>query len=106
MPSVTVRLHEHLIEQVEFVNEPAKPAIAEPAEPTEPPSETVGELGTGFGEELGDDAVASGHGAADVGGAIDNNFGTVNVGTSTFLGNTPDSIVGGYNDLGGNTGLP
>jgi hypothetical protein len=43
--------------------------------------------------------------AAD-GGAIFNRGGTVNVGTSTFFGNSPDNIVGGYNDLGGNTGLP
>jgi hypothetical protein len=30
----------------------------------------------------------------------------VNVGTSTFLGNSPDNIVGGFTDLGGNAGLP
>jgi hypothetical protein len=30
----------------------------------------------------------------------------VNVGTSMFFANRPDNIVGGYNDLGGNTGLP
>ena len=40
------------------------------------------------------------------GGGIFNNSGTVNVDTSTFSANSPDNIVGGYNDLGGNTGLP
>jgi hypothetical protein len=30
----------------------------------------------------------------------------VDVGTSDFFGNTPDNIVGGFNDLGGNNGLP
>jgi hypothetical protein len=40
------------------------------------------------------------------GGAIFNNASTVHVGTSTFFGNSPDNIVGGFNDLGGNTGLP
>jgi hypothetical protein len=40
------------------------------------------------------------------GGAIFNNAGTVNVGTSAFSGNSPDNIVGGFNDLGGNTDLP
>jgi hypothetical protein len=39
MPSISVRLHEHLVEQIEYENEPAKPAIAEPAEPAEPASE-------------------------------------------------------------------
>jgi hypothetical protein len=40
------------------------------------------------------------------GGAIAVDTGTVNVGTSTFSANSPDNIVGGYNDLGGNIGLP
>jgi hypothetical protein len=37
MPSISVRLHEHLVEQVEFVNEPVQPASAEPtsAAPTD-----------------------------------------------------------------------
>jgi hypothetical protein len=48
----------------------------------------------------------SGNNAPFGGGAIDNNFGTVNVGTSTFFANSPDNIEGGFNDLGGNTGLP
>jgi hypothetical protein len=43
MPSISVRLHEHLVEQVEFVNEPVQPASAEPAEPTEPTSATPAE---------------------------------------------------------------
>jgi hypothetical protein len=30
-------------------------------------------------------------------------FGVLYVGTSDFSGNTPDHIVGGYIDLGGNT---
>jgi hypothetical protein len=30
----------------------------------------------------------------------------VQIGTSTFHRNTPDNIVGGFLDLGGNTGLP
>jgi hypothetical protein len=38
---------------------------------------------------------------ASIGGAIFNN-----AGTSTFSGNSPDNLVGGFNDLGGNTGLP
>jgi hypothetical protein len=42
---------------------------------------------------------------ASIGGAIFNNAGTVNVGAGTFAGNSPDNIVGGFNDLGGNTGL-
>jgi predicted outer membrane repeat protein len=44
--------------------------------------------------------------ASSDGGAIFNNLGTVNVGTSMFFDNSPDNIVGGFNDLGGNTGLP
>jgi hypothetical protein len=40
------------------------------------------------------------------GGAIYNFFGTLSVGTSSFSGNFPDNIVGGFNDLGGNSGLP
>jgi hypothetical protein len=40
------------------------------------------------------------------GGAIYNFFGALSVGTSSFSGNFPDNIVGGFNDLGGNSGLP
>jgi hypothetical protein len=41
------------------------------------------------------------------GGAIYNFLGgSLSVGTSTFSGNTPDNIVGGFTDLGGNVGLP
>ena len=37
------------------------------------------------------------------GGAIYNDGVTLYVGTSDFSGNTPDDIVGGYIDLGGNS---
>jgi hypothetical protein len=41
------------------------------------------------------------------GGAIFNFLnGNVSVGTSSFSGNSPNNITGGFNDLGGNTGLP
>jgi hypothetical protein len=40
------------------------------------------------------------------GGALYNfEGGTLLVGTSTFSGNTPDTIVGGFTDLGGNNGV-
>jgi hypothetical protein len=41
--------------------------------------------------------------SATYGGGIDNYGYNLSVGTSTFSGNTPDSILGGYLDLGGNT---
>jgi predicted outer membrane repeat protein len=37
------------------------------------------------------------------GGGIFNYFGAVNLATSVFCMNTPDNVVGGFNDLGGNT---
>jgi hypothetical protein len=41
------------------------------------------------------------------GGALYNfENGSLSVGTSTFSGNSPDNIVGGFTDLGGNIGLP
>jgi hypothetical protein len=46
--------------------------------------------------------------SAPYGGGIYNlsGAGAVNVGTTTFFGNTSDNIVGGYTDLGGNVFLP
>jgi hypothetical protein len=47
--------------------------------------------------------IVSNNSASVEGGGIFNNGGVLNVGTSVFSGDTPDAIVGGYNDLGGNT---
>ncbi len=47
-------------------------------------------------------STVSGNSAAIDGGGI-YNLGTLSVGTSDFSDNTPDNIVGGYIDLGGNT---
>jgi len=41
--------------------------------------------------------------AGNDGGGIFNDRGTVSVGDSSFSGNTPDAISGGYTDEGGNT---
>ncbi len=70
---------------------------------------SVGGLGGAIANEATmavSDCTLSGNSAGGDGGAIFNNGGTASVGTSTFHRNAPDNIVGGFNDLGGNSGLP
>jgi hypothetical protein len=62
--------------------------------------------GGGIYNDYGASATVTGstlsYNSALYGGGIDN-WGTLYVGTSTFHGNTPDDIEGGFVDLGGNT---
>jgi hypothetical protein len=68
------------------------------------------EFGAGIFNNVGDTATVTNssftNNTAANGGAIYNFFGTLSVGSSTFSGNSPDNITGGFNDLGGNIGLP
>jgi hypothetical protein len=48
-----------------------------------------------------DSCILTGNTAGFFGGGICN-FGTLTLSNSTFTGNTPDHVFGGYNDGGGN----
>jgi hypothetical protein len=69
---------------------------------------SAGSLGGGIFNEFAaslsvSDSTFSANSAGSDGGGIFNYFGTVNLATSSFCMNSPDNIVGGFNDLGGNT---